>query len=417
MVFKAWNHLRDIARIKNYIRSNRQSMIKRFSKKYKEEELDEMISIAKAQIKAEELFDKGFKMLINQDDLRFATPSIIGDYRAERILKQVGKTKVVDLCSGVGSQTISFAKQHKHVLAVEIDERKTKYALKNIKNLDLRNVTIIQGDIFKDEIIEIIKKYRPKVIFCDPARKEKGHREEEIDLIIKILRTYSSITPNLIIEAPPFINIRDLRKKLNENSINPIIKSGFEAEYLSIEFKLRRLTLYFGQLKNYDYSIVELPEKNYLGVNIKDDKTDEEELEEVDKPLDYLIEPNPALTRASIIHALIPNANSRIKILEKGRNTILTTNTIINDEKIRPFIEEYKVIFVKKTNNYTDSEVLEKLRENKAKYVVIKQSIKPEDYWRVRNYYEEKLKFEPNNKILYLFYLKKQLIIAELIPK
>ena len=71
-----------------------------------------------------------------------------------------------------------------------------------------------------------------------------------------------------------------------------------------------------------------------------------------------------------------------------------------------------------KATELMDEEALKKLQELKARYVVLKQSIKPEEYWKIRNYYEEKLEgTKHENKILYLFYLKNNLIIAELIPK
>ncbi len=405
-MFKAWNHTREIAKIKKLIVENRTFKIKNLLRHFKREELEELKSIAKAQLKAEKLFDKGFKMLLNEQDLRFTTPQLIADYRTSRLKKTLGRIRIVDLCSGIGSQTISFAKQLKRVLAVEIDPRKVEYSKKNIQHLNLRNTTVIKGDIFDEKIIEKIKEFRPEVIFCDPQRKTQGIRNEELDLIMKIIKTYSKITKNLVIEVPPFLDTRKLRQECNEK-----LKLDFESEYLSVESKLRRTTLYFSTLKESDYSVVELPSKRIIKVNTKEDDT---VIEEVNEPLRFLIEPNPALTRASVIHKLLKN----VFVLEKARNLILTSNYKIDDEQLKQFFEQYNILFKKKTKELMDEETLKKLQELKARYVVLKQSIKPEEYWKIRNYYEEKLEgTKHENKILYLFYLKNNLIIAELIPK
>ena len=404
-MFKAWNHGKDIERIKRLIKGNEQWRIKNSFRKFKQEDLNELISIAHSQLKAVDLFEKGNRLMLNQEDLRFTTPEIIGNYRADRILRQLGKVKIADLCSGIGSQTISFAQKLKHVLSVEIDERKINYAFKNIKTYDIRNTTLVKGDIFSKEIIDKVSSFRPKVIFVDPQRKEKGERREEEDLIKRIVELYSKITPNLAIEVPPFLDIRELREELKDNKLD----FNFEAEYLSVDFKLRRLTLYFSELREYDFRIVTLPEMKFLGLNTKS-FDDDSKLKETNEISTYLIEPNPALTRASIIHEFTP----KLKVLDKGHNTILTSHNLLNDEREKDFFQQYKVLFYKKSESYYDDEIINKLNEFKAKYVVIKQSIQPQEYWQVRRYYENKL-VGAENKILYLFYLKNNIIIAELV--
>ena len=403
-IFKAWNHGKDIERIKRLIKENKQERIRKSFRKFKDEDLAELLSIAHAQLKAEKEFDKGNRLMVNQDDLRFTTPQAIGDYRAERIFRMVGKVKIADLCSGIGSQTISFAKKFKHVLSVDIDERKSAYALKNIKTYDLRNVSLLTGDIFSKEVINKVKEFRPKVIFVDPQRKENGPRLEEENLIQEIVDLYYPITPNLVIEAPPFLDVRALMKKFKG------LNKGFEAEYLSMGFRLRRLTLYFSDLREYDFRVVELQENKQIGTNIEDYKTDDSELDETDTLQDYILEPSPALTRTSLLHLFAPEA----KIIDKGHNTLLTSSSLIKKPEVKDFFQQYRILFFKKSSSYYDKEILSKLNELKAKYVVVKQSVVPKDYWNVRKYYEDKLIGE-ENKILYLFYLKNNLIIAELV--
>ncbi len=396
-MFKPWNHPKDINKIKRHILDNRLNKLGSVSRKYKGDELDELKSIAKAQLKARNSFDKGYKLMITQDDLRYSTPQLVGDYRAERIRKTLGSVKIVDLFSGVGLQTISFARQLKHVLSVEIDERKVSFSERNFKLFDLRNVDLIRGDVFSEEVVNKIREFSPSVIFADPERKPEGNREDEEDLIVKIYKTFSSISKNLIIEIPPYMDINNLREK---------IPSQFEAEYLSIDGNLRRLTLYFGELKNFDVSCVKLPEKKYIGSSSVG-----EYLKEVNKPESFIIELDEAFSKSGLFNTFLNSC----KILSGGRNFVLTSEELIKeDNPAKPFIQEYKVIFVKEYSQDYDPNVLDFLMKNQFKYVVLKQGFSPENYWQVRKSYENRLK-KGNNKMAYLFKLKNKLILAELV--
>jgi hypothetical protein len=249
--------------------------------------------------------------------------------------------------------------------------------------------------------VKKVKEFKPKVIFCDPQRKEQGLRTEEKTLIKKIVEQYSKITPNLVIEAPPFINVRELRKE---------IELDFEAEFLSQDKKLRRLTLYFSELKKADFSIIDFPEEKILYLNSdKDDSV----IKETDTPQKYLLEPNTALRRASMVHKALEIAGTEARILNSGRNLILTSKEKISDDNVKHFFNQYKIIYSKKTEKECDEEILEKLRELNAKYAVLKQGFKAESYWETRNYYERELNGEIN-KILYLFYLNGRIILGEL---
>ena len=396
-MFKPWNHPKDINKIKRHILDNRMNKLGSVSRKYKEEELDELKSIAKAQLKARNSFDKGYKLMVTQQDLRYSTPQIVGDYRAERIRKTLGSVKIVDLFSGVGLQTISFAKNLKRVLSVEIDERKVFFAERNFKLFDLRNVDLIKGDVFSEEVINKVKEFNPSVIFADPERKPEGNREDEEDLIVKIYKTFSPITKNLVIEIPPYMSVESLRSK---------ISSSFESEYLSIDGNLRRLTLYFGELKKFEVSCVKLPEEHYLGGN-----STQRNLDEVEEPREFIIELDEAFSKSKLFHTFLKSCS----VLSGGRNFVLTSEELIKeDNPAKPFIQEYKVIFVKEYSQDYDPDILKFLINNHFKYVVLKQGFSPETYWQVRKSYENKLK-NGDNKMAYLFKLKNKLILAELV--
>ncbi len=395
-MFKIENSVKDLKKIKRYLLDNNPERIRLYLRKFSDSDSKELLSVAKAQLKARKLFDKGNKMFMNQEDLRFTTPQLIGDYRAERILKTLGRVKIADLFSGTGSQTISFSKSLKSVLAVEIDERKVKYAFKNMKIYDLRNVTLLKEDVFSEEVLNKIKEFKPKVIFADPQRVESGNREKEEEIFIKLYKRFSPISKNIIMEAPPFINIEHLRNKIN---------ADFEAEFMSVESNLRRLTLYFGELKKFRTSIIALPDKNYIGSN--DNLTG---IETTDKEDKILIELDEAFSKSGLFRVFLRD----YKILDSGRNNILTGNKIVEDKQLKPFVQNYKVLFSKEYETNYDQQILDYLMKNNFKYVVLKQGFEPKDYWNIRKFYESKL-INNENKLSYLFKLKNKLILCELI--
>ena len=396
-MFKPWNHPQDINKIKRHILDNRMNKLGSVSRKYSDDELDELKSIAKAQLKARNSFDNGYKLMATQNDLRYSTPQIVGDYRAKRVKKSLGNAKIVDLFSGVGLQTISFAKNLKRVLSVEIDERKVAFAERNFKLFDLRNVDLIKGDVFSEEVINKVKEFSPSVIFADPERKSVGSREDEEELIVKIYETFSPITKNLIIEIPPYMSVESLRGKIH---------SSFESEYLSIDGNLRRLTLYFGKLRRFEVSCVKLPEEYYLGTNHIQGN-----LEEVEEPGEFIIELDEAFSKSGLFSSFLTSC----KILSGGRNFVLTSNELVKeDNPAKPFIQEYKTLLVENCSQDYDNNILAFLKEHNFKYVVLKQGFSPETYWQVRKSYENKLK-NGDNKMAYLFKLKNKLILSELV--
>src|SRR3989338_5246767 len=76
------------------------------------------------------------------EDIRWATPEIVAQYRAQRLSCDT----IVDLGCGIGFQTFAFATTCKHVYAIEIDKEKIKRAENNATFLGLKNITFIHGD-------------------------------------------------------------------------------------------------------------------------------------------------------------------------------------------------------------------------------------------------------------------------------
>ncbi len=329
---------------------------------------EEFLSIAKAQIRNEKdkskLIDAFY---FNEEDLRFSTPKLVADYRAGRLKCN----RIVDLCSGIGIQAGAFTRTCKEVLAVEIDSSKVKYAQENCK--DRKNIKFLIGDVLDDDLINQVKKFSPDIIFCDPERlvEEKERNLESIKPNLrKLIEIYSKICRNICIEVPPRIDI----KKLNE-------LGNMEKEYLSLDNKLNRLDLYFGEIKKAEISVVDAVSRARLEKNssIKNAVISK-------KTLSYIYEVSEAVVKAGLINEFTNECGAAI-IEGCEKNKVLLTSDYAIDKKLKNLCNSYKIVGF--ADNFEDiNKALRKIGFGK---VVIKYSIEPKYYWKERNMIERGL--------------------------
>ncbi|MBN1157029.1 methyltransferase domain-containing protein [Candidatus Woesearchaeota archaeon] len=313
------------------------------------------------------------RLFFSDEDMRWATPKVVADYRAERLKCDV----IADLCCGIGLQAFSFAEQCKNVYAVEIDERKLDCARKNAEVLGIKNIVFIKGNILDDAVIEKINE--SEIVFCDPERlaSEDKRKVENIKPDIKeLLDKYRNITDEICIEFPPQI------KKISLDC---------EKEYVSIDGRLNRLNLYFGSLKRSNLSAVSLPSKARIEAEKK------ERLRISSQICEHIYEVDSALVKSGLASGL--NA----KLLYSGRNTYLTSDKVIESAFI------VNSFFVSEVCDFEVREIRESLRRQGAKLVEIRFNVEPKDYWRIRNSFEKGLE---GDKKLYLFKIKDKAVIA-----
>ena len=163
--------------------------------------------------------------------MRFATPDVVAEYRASRLKCNV----IADFGCGIGGQSMAFAKFCKKVYAIDNDERKIEYAKRNADVRELKNIEFINSDFLDEKLKNKIKD--ADIIFCDPSRaaEEKERNMGSVAPIIdNILKSYPGM--DFAIEIPPQIEPEKIDYKC-------------EKEYISLDFALNRLTLYFKKLK------------------------------------------------------------------------------------------------------------------------------------------------------------------------
>jgi 16S rRNA G966 N2-methylase RsmD len=323
----------------------------------------ELESIEKAKVRNQKDPYKyiGNLRYFNEEDLRFSTPEKVANLRAKRLKCK----RIVDLCSGIGVQAFAFSKTCSEVLAVELDQRKVVYSKENF--IRIKNIEFVHGDVLSDKVIQMVKEFKPDVIFCDP---ERLNEEKERDLktikpnLKKIVDIYSKICKNICLEVPPRIDLEKL-KELGE----------FGVEYLSWNNRLNRLDLYFGDLKEGDVFVIDISGEIL-------EKKKKIKLEFSDKPLDYIYEVSEGVLMAGLENEICEFVGG--KLLLKEKNKLLITSEIL---KKNSFSNCYKILGM-----FEDVDSCNKfLKEKEFGKVVLKYSIDPKEYWNERRDFESRL--------------------------
>ncbi|MFA5888328.1 MAG: methyltransferase domain-containing protein [Candidatus Nanoarchaeia archaeon] len=332
---------------------------------------EEICEIAEARLRNEKIMKTSHQGLyFNLNDLRFATNEKAANYRAKRLKCNT----IIEIGSGIGLQSIAFAKECKKVVAIEVDKRKHEYAKQNAKILGIKNIEFINDDALKIKTIP-----KADIVFCETEREaeEKERKIENIKPDIKkLLKKYEKTTKDVCIELPPQIKE---------------IPFDCEIEYLSVNHELNRLNLYFGGLKKCKLSAV-IAE---TGERLEGDG--KKQLEE-NKPLKFIHEADKAVEKAGLTGEL------KADVFKWGE--FLTSEKIIKS----PFIKDSFEILKKCRNKM---EAINALNKANCGKVILRYKIDPDKYWQERKAYEEKLEGE---ETLYLFAFGKELLACKKIP-
>jgi hypothetical protein len=306
------------------------------------------------------------RLKIPKEFLKFATPRDIANYRADKLKCNV----LVELGAGIGGQTIAFSRKCKKVIAVELNKARAKILSDNIKKLHIKNVEVINGDALNKGVIQKIAKESPEIIFFDTERPEESERtlSQIIPPLDKILESYLKLTPKIAIEIPPFTKGLE---KLKENY-------NFESEFLSLNGQLNRLTLYFNELKHFEKSAIALPSREIII-----DAKEEIKLQKVSsaRNFKYLYFIDPTIIVADLLNEFADKFN--LQILDLNKPVFVS-----NEEKKSYFITCYKIIKICETKK---EKILQELKKVGAKKVILRYTINPKDYWKIRNFYEKEL--------------------------
>ena len=304
--------------------------------------------------------------------LRFATPEIVAQYRARRLKTDV----LADISCGIGGQTIFFAKECKKVYAIDIDPEKIELAKKNCALYDVDNVEFIVGDALSENVIKQVAD--ADIIFSDPARPPSEDMRSLSNLtpsIDDVMQAYT-MTKNFVFEVPPQLTPER-------------IEYDCEKEYLSLNGKLNRLTLYFGDLAKGDRSAITLPE----GASFCPKKNAEDKVNVTDVPcqvtdslLAYAYEIEPSVIKAGLLGEFIDTFGCGCFVHNiDNKRMLMTSDTLLESPFIKLRYKHHQTVDA----SYGDVNII--LHKMGAKKATLRMEIDPVIYWDVRNQIERDL--------------------------
>ncbi|HSR83649.1 MAG TPA: class I SAM-dependent methyltransferase [Streptosporangiaceae bacterium] len=229
---------------------------------------------------AREKFSRADEMYFTRAGLEQASAEVIAHHSARRY---TGLTAVADLCCGIGGDLIALATAAERVLAVDADLDTLRFARRNVASHAMAAVTFVCADV---------QKLAPGClggvagVFIDPARRTPGRR----------MRTGDSQPPlEWCLGLTSQVALVGI--KAAPGLAHDVIPAGWEAEFVSLGRALKEALLWSPSLATAQRRATVLPTGDTL-------VAESGPLVPVADPGEYLLDPNPAVTRARLVQEL-----------------------------------------------------------------------------------------------------------------
>ena len=234
-------------------------------------------------------FGRAMRMLFTRDGYEQSSSETIARHRAARF---TGVRRAADLCCGIGGDLIALASRAEHVLAVDRDEVHARLARHNAGVYEVADaVRACVADVRDVSLTGI------DAVFVDPARRAGTHRfragtsEPPLDWCLSLpdRAPGAARAPAVCVKAAPGLPAE-------------LIPAGWEAEFIADGRDLKEAVLWSPALATAARRATILPGADTLvadsGASADPDPV------RVGEPGEYLLDPNPAVTRAGLVEDL-----------------------------------------------------------------------------------------------------------------
>lgn len=234
------------------------------------------LTMARLRKRAEDKFGAmAARMYFSDDGLQQASHPLVRNYRAEK----VGAESVLDVCCGIGSDSIAFAQNSAQVVGLDLDPIRVEMARLNAKVLDL-DIRFEVADV-RDRLPN-----EGETIFFDPARRDgEGRRIFNVEGYIpplSLIREWRMA--RIVVKLSPGVNH------------NQLTAYGGCLEFISVAGELKEAVLWFGAGATTTMAtlLVDAERHHWHRESAPTDVM-------ISEPRHWLIEPDPALIRAGLV--------------------------------------------------------------------------------------------------------------------
>ncbi|MBV9160945.1 MAG: class I SAM-dependent methyltransferase [Pseudonocardiales bacterium] len=227
--------------------------------------------------RAQAKFTRAQRMYFTRAGLEQATSEIIARHRAMRF---EGVSHLADLCCGIGGDLLALA-DRRDVLAVDRDPLHLRMATLNADAYEVAGaVTAVHADVRDVDLNGI------DAVFIDPARRAQGHR----------MRAGDS-EPPLSWSTSVADRIEAVGIKAAPGIVHDEVPAGWEVEFIADRRDLKEAALWSPALAAGTSRATILPEGHVL-LPLPGDEVEHRD------PGTFLLDPNPAVTRAGLVEDL-----------------------------------------------------------------------------------------------------------------
>lgn len=260
------------------------ALISRLRQSYPQELISAAISMAQLRQKAVTKFgeDAG-KLFFTDSALQQASDPAIRQYRAE----QSKGLHVLDVCCGIGTDSIAFARAGAIVHGIDLDETRIAIAQYNAEQLDL-TIQFTVGDVR-----EGINPADYDLIFYDPARRdENGKRIFDVERYqppLSLIREWQGT--RLMAKISPGVDLtqlEDYQSTIEFISVEGDLKEAVLHHPVTVPFIATRL----------EEGRVSQIQENGVSVDVA-----------ISVPQGWLCEPDPAILRTNLVQNIAESLN------------------------------------------------------------------------------------------------------------
>lgn len=245
---------------------------------------NELVAAALAQYelrrKAAEKFTRADQMFFTRDGLEQASSELAARHRAARFAA-AGDGKLADLCCGIGGDLVALA-ETRHVVGVDLNDLHLRMAVLNAATYGVDDtVAAVVADVRDTDLTSV------SAVFIDPARRKRGQRMRlgESEPPLSWCIALAGHVAEVAIKAAPGID-------------RAAVPTSWETEFVSIGRDLKEAVLWSPALASAPSRATILPEGHTIETGPVAEPVD------VREPGRYLIDPNPAVTRAGVVEDL-----------------------------------------------------------------------------------------------------------------
>lgn len=327
-------------------------------------------AIIEAREKAEGKFSLANKMFFTSLGLEQSSSEKISNHIAERFRSD---WQVADLGCGIGGNLLALAKKTKKVIALDEDEVTLTSAKLNAKVYGLEN-KIEFLNLKAEEFIASDRMKNIEAVFLDPARDREGKTKTRSILnsrpnLLEILPEIFKQTKNVAVKISPAFDWQEIS----------LLPEEPELEVISENNTCKVAILWFGGLKRGgNKASCFRKDGNYFFTNYQEKNTivldSGAGIEMVDKILDYVCEPDKAISRSGLLEAYARQYN--LKRLSSSNSYL--TGAKVDMKAARIFM----VSQIFQTSLKHLKQELKKLNIDRAEILAKNYVIKPEEIYK-----------------------------------